>query len=172
MKNLISRIILFGLIFFVYEYKITTNLYSIISSVLMIFGVYITYKEDRESNIYNIVSNYLFWVFLSITVFTIKQENVLNLYNIFARLLVIKLIPLIITFIKFKKIEVPSTFLSKVWIFTIFLYMVELLYNSTHGLKNLFYYTGIISSIELVFILLKVKEWKPKINSVVSLFKQ
>ena len=169
MKNLIFRIVLFGIIFFVYKYKITTNLYSIISPVLILLGVYITYKENRESNIYNVVSNYLFWTFLSITVLTIKQENVLNLYNIFPRLLAIKLIPLIITFIKFRKIEVPSTFLSKIWIFTIFLYMGELLYNSTHGLKNLFYYIGIISSIELVVILLKMKEWKPKINSIINI---
>lgn len=170
MKNLIIRTIVLLGVFITLHYKIPSSFYDIVSVLFLFLGLVISYKEDRNDNIYNTISNYLFWLVVSIMVFLIKKEDIFNPRNIFILLLGVKLIPLIMVFIKFRKVEVPSTFLSKIWIFTIFIYLSELILNSTHGTKGLFFYFGIISSIETIIIILKSKEWKPKVNSIISLF--
>ena len=169
MKNLIIRIILIICIFSTHKYKVPTTFYDIISVLFLSLGLMMSYKEDRSKNIYNSLSNYLFWFFVTIMILLIKGESICNGSNIFIILLVVKIIPLIMIFIKFKKIEVTSSFLSKIWILTIFIYLSELILNSTHGTKILFFYVGLISSFETIIIILKSQEWKPRVNSIISL---
>ena len=49
----------------------------------------------------------------------------------------------------------PSSFFNKLWIFTLFLYLSEIMFNSTHGLKNICFILGLISVVESLFIVFK-----------------
>lgn len=171
MKNLAIRFIIFLGISLCVNYKIPETFYDIIIALLLLLGLIISYKEIRENNINNILSNYLFWIVCSYIILIEKKEVVFSLSNVFVILFIIKSALLVINYFKFKKLETPSTVLSKMWVFTLFLYLIELVLNSTHGTKYLFYYIGLISSIELFIILLVIKEWKLKINSVINVFK-
>ncbi len=166
MRNLIIRLIILIGMFLLLHYKSPKDFYDIIASLILFVGLVLSYREDRSGNLYNIISNYLFWLLVSCMVFLIRKENVFDIQNIFILLLSIKSIVFCLNYFKFKKLEVPSTVFSKVWIFTIWLYLSELILNSTHGTKNLFFYIGIISSIEIIIVIFKVKDWKPKINSI------
>lgn len=169
MKNLVIRFIIVLGILLCVNYKIPETFYDIIIALFLLLGLIISYKEVRDSNVNNILSNYLFWIACSYIILIEKKEVVFSFNNVFVILFLIKTILLAINYFKFKKLEAPSTILSKIWVFTLFLYLIELVLNSTHGTKYLFYYTGLVSSIELFIILLIMKEWKRKINSVVSL---
>lgn len=171
MKNLIVRLIILGGMFLVIYYKSPKEFYDVIATLLLLVGLVLSYKEDRSNNLYNTISNYLFWLFTLYMVLSIKREYLFNIQSIFILLLLVKSITLCLNYFKFKKLEVPSTILSKVWIFTMFLYLGELILNSSHNFKYLFFYIGIISSIELILIVLKIKDWKPKINSIVNAYK-
>lgn len=171
MKNLILRLIIVIGVLLTINYKIPESFYDIVVALLLLLGLIISYKEARISNIYNVLSNYLFWIVISYIILKDRKEIIFSFNNVFVLLLLIKVVLLAITYFKYKKLEMPSTILSKIWMFTLFLYLTELILNSTHGTKYLFFYTGLISSVELLIILLKTKEWKSKINSVINVFK-
>ena len=71
--------------------------------------------------------------------------------------LILKTIVLSIYYMKYRKIIIPSSYLSKFWIFVLFLFLSELILNSTYGLENSCLILGVISSFETIIIILRNK---------------
>jgi len=169
MKNLIIRLILVICIYLLTHFSGQINYSDIIITVILFFGLFLTYRENREESLLNTLSNYFFWLTTSVLILLFKNEDIFNIRNIFLTIFLLKLVGVILTYTKFKKIEVTNTILTKVWIFSLSIYLIELILNSTHGTKNLFLYLGIVSSIEIIFILIRLKKWKFKVKSIFTL---
>jgi len=169
MKNLIFRLIITAVIFLSLQYKTPEEFYDIVIALLLFLGLLISLREVRNDNFYDIISHYLYWIFVSYIILDTKKELLFNLKNILVVLLFIKGGVLLINYLKYKKMEVPSTILSKFWLFTLFIYLIELITNSTHITKELCFYTGLVSAIESIYIILKTKNWKPRFRSFLDI---
>ncbi len=169
MKNLIIRSILIMSVYILTQLNLQINYSDIILVLILVFGLLLTYLEDRENHIFNTISNYLFWLVTTFIILLDKKEHIFNIKNIFLVVFIIKTLGVIFTYYKFRRIEVPTTILNKIWVFTLFVYLSELILNSTHGTKNYFFYIGLISSIETFLILFKLRNWQFKVKSILTL---
>lgn len=163
MKNLIFRlfsIIITSIILFLLH---DLCRYDFMIAFLLLIGLVLNYKTT--DNKIDTISNYFFWIimFLLITIF--KKISFTTLIDSFVILLALKISVLIYSYIKYRKVAVTSSYLSKIWISAFSLYLAEIILNSTHGFKSLCYFLGVISSIETFLIIYKNKEWKSNVVS-------
>ncbi|MBO9584360.1 MAG: hypothetical protein J7574_09390 [Flavobacterium sp.] len=114
----------------------------------------------KNENTTEAVSNYFYWAIMIFVIFLHSKISLFSFIDAFIILLGLKMLVLFLNYFKYKKVVVVSSYLSKIWIFTFFLYLTEITLNSTHGFKNLFFDIGIISAIETILIISKNKEWK------------
>lgn len=159
-RNLIFRlflIIITAVIFFVVE---EFAYYDFVVAFLLLIGLVLNYKTT--TNKYDTISNYFFWIIMFSLITIFKNINFATVLDSFLVLLVLKTSVLGYNYLKYKKVAVPSSYLSKIWIFMFCLYQAEIILNSTHGLKNLCFFLVIISAIETFLIILRNKEWKFK----------
>ncbi|WP_428229482.1 hypothetical protein [Flavobacterium sp.] len=125
---------------------------------LLFIGLVLNYKTTE--NTYDTFSNYFFWIIMFLLITILKKISFTALLDSFLILLVLKVFVLLYNYIKYKNVSVTSLYLSKIWIFTFFLYQVEIILNSTHGFKSLCFFLGLISIIETFLIIFRNKEWK------------
>lgn len=158
MRNLIFRlflIIVTAIIFFV----VGEFAYSdFVIVFLLLIGLVLNYKTT--DNKFDTISNYFFWIIMFLLINIFKKISIVTLLDSFVVLLVLKASVLVFNYFKYRKVAVPNSYLSKIWIFLFFLYQSEIILNSTHGLKNLCFFLGIISVIETFLIIFRNKEWK------------
>lgn len=163
MKNLIIRLFII-IVTVIILFVVKEFAYSDFAIVfLLLIGLVFNYKVT--DNFYDAISNYFFWIILFLLIIIFKKINFITLLDSFLVLVVLKTFVLIINYLKYKKITVPSSFLSKIWFFTFFMYQVEIVLNSTHGLKNLCFFLGVISIVETFIIIVRNKKWKPTVIS-------
>lgn len=163
MRNLIFRfflIIITVVIFFV----IGDFAYSdFLIAFLLLISLVLNYKTT--DNTYDTISNYFFWIIMFSLITILKKISFTTLLYSFLVLLVLKVSVLVCNYLKYKKVAVTNSYLSKIWIFTFCLYQVEIILNSTHGLKSLCLFLGVISVIETFLIIFRNKEWKLNVVS-------
>ncbi|TDO99193.1 hypothetical protein [Flavobacterium sp. 245] len=138
--------------------------YDLIIEFLLIIGLVLNYRKNE--NTVEALSNYFYWPIMMFVIFLYTKISLFSFIDAFIILLGLKTFILFLSYFKYKKVAVVSSYLSKIWIFTFYLYLTEIMLNSTHGFKSLFYYIGIISSIETILIILKNREWKLNCISV------
>ncbi len=138
--------------------------YDLIIEFLLIIGLILNYRKNE--NTAEVLSNYFYWPIMMFVIFLHIKISFFSFIDAFIILLGLKTFVLFLNYFKYKKVAVVSSYLSKIWIFTFYLYLTEIMLNSTHGFKSLFYIIGIISSIETIFIILKNREWKLNCISV------
>jgi hypothetical protein len=158
MRNLIFRlflIIVTAIIFFV----VREFAYSdFVIAFLLLIGLVLNYKTTK--NTFDTISNYFFWIIMFSLINIFKKISFATLLDSFVVLLVFKASVLVYNYFKYKKVAVPNSHLSKIWIFMFCLYQAEIILNSTHGLKNICFLLGVISAIETFLIIFRNKEWK------------
>jgi hypothetical protein len=163
MKNLIIRlftiIVTVIILFVVKEFAYS----DFVIVFLLLIGLVFNYKVT--DNFYDSISNYFFWIIMFLLIIIFKKINFITLLDSFLVLVALKTFVLIINYLKYKKVTVPSSYLSKIWFFTFFMYQAEIVLNSTHGLKNLCFFLGIISIVETLIIIVRNKKWKPNVIS-------
>ncbi len=166
MRNLILRLFLIlitTIIFFILD---EFSYYDFVIAFLLFTGLVLNYKTSE--NIVDTISNYFFWIVMPLLIIIHKGISLASFVDSFLILLALKISVLIYSYTKYKKVAITSSYLSKIWILTFCFYFTEIILNSTHGLKSLCFFLGIISSIETIIIIFKNKEWKA---SVVSFWK-
>ncbi len=149
------------LILFRYDHL---NNYDLIIEFLLIVGLILNYRKNESTA--EVLSNYFYWPIMIFIIFLHIKISLFSFFDAFIALLGLKMLVLFLNYFKYKKVAVVSSYLSKIWIFTFFLYLTEITLNSTHGFKNLFFSIGIISAVETILIILKNKEWKQNTVSV------
>lgn len=163
MKNLTLRLLIIitvsVILFIVKEFEY----YDIAVALMLLVGLILNYKTNEEKT--DVISNYIFWVTFTILIYLFKKIDIFDLYNTLLYMLLLKIIVLCVSYMKYRKINVTSSYLSKFWIFVFFLFLTELILNSTFGLKYECYILSVVSSLETLIIIIRNKEWK---KSVVS----
>lgn len=110
----------------------------------------------------------VFWLFVTVSAFVkypgFVHENFLQIGIV----IVLEIISYIISFIKFKKEVATHAILSKIWALLLFATLLQIISSGTSGLLfQLCFYAGVASRMEIILILLLLKQWH---NDVPSLF--
>lgn len=164
MRNLFLRLlILLITAICLFYFKESMYCYWLVVISLLV-GLILNYKITEEKA--DIISNYIFWVSFPILIYLLRGFPLINLTDSLLLVLTIKAVVLFYSFMKYKKISVTSSYLSKYWIFIVFVFLSEIILNTTYGLKSHCITIGIVSSLETIIIIFKNKEWKKSVVSI------
>lgn len=142
---------LFAIIFIVFKYSMNADiLATLIFLAILIFDII---KYSRIENNKSVLIYYLSWILISGCVIYIRNVG-LNFWSPLILILTIKSIILLFSYFRYKKIYVTKTIIGYLWLTSLFLYLSELILNSTHGFGKLCLNLAIISSIENFLIII------------------
>lgn len=169
MKILIRMIPVFllGIVFF---FKNEIQFYDLFLFSLIIINLILSYPRllsNYTNNYYSLI-NFFTWSIFIITIYYLKE---LNLDYIVLLILMFKILILLLNYVKFYNFHLTNTLLNTIWTFSFVLYLSELILNSTHTTKNIFVVLGMLSGIEMLIILIFLKEWSSNVFSAFSLLK-
>ena len=151
----------------VFLLKESISFHDLLLFIFIIINMILTYSINIPK--LNSILNYSSWIVFTLIVVFLRS---IELDNSLIILLILKIGLLIINHIKFNNISVPATFLSRVWIFSISLYLSELVLNSTHITKEFCLILGILSSLESIVIILALKSWQQNVISIYTILKR
>lgn len=144
-------------------------------SIMFLMLIFDLMKRNSPKTSFEALSYYLFWIMvffciilsLKIRYNYFDYEHNLPFFHFpIKEVFIIKLIVFGVSFIKHRSVIVTKTFLSKLWLVTIFLHFTSLFLSSTYGFETLFYSLAIISAIETILIIFTEKKlliYKPTI---------
>lgn len=127
MRNLVLRLLILGITAICMLFYKESMPPNFIAVFLMFIGLILNYKISE--NPIDIISNYLFWVAFPVLIYTLRNWPLIYLTDSFLFLLYIKTFVLACSYIKHKKISVTSSFISKLWIFSVFASLSEIILN-------------------------------------------
>ena len=130
------------------------ELSSFLIIILLIFDLFERnhFNDSKPELIY-----YLSWGTIGLSTFLIRKSYI-GPYSPIFLILIIKLVTLLLYYLKYKSLCVTRTILSKLCLAALALYFIELLANSTHGLGSTTLFWTKLSSAELFLILLTKKD--------------
>ena len=109
----------------------------------------------------------IFWIFTSISAYIICPDFFKANYIRLLILLAFEGLTYIVSFVKFKKEVATHAFLSKIWAITIMATLIQIFIScKSFMLFNICIYFGIVTRIEIISILLIIKEWSNDIPSL------
>jgi hypothetical protein len=165
-KLRIGLSVLFALIIIVFKYSNSADILStIILLTILIFDII---KYSRIENTKSVLIYYLSWILISGCVIYIRNVG-LNFWSPLILILTIKTAVLFLSYFRYKKLYVTKTILGYLWLISLFLYISELILNSTHGFGKLCLNLAVISSIESILIVIFHKKqviYKPSIINI------
>ncbi len=113
-----------------------------------------------------------FWLSILGTIFYLNLDFIFS--NLLWILLIIFLegIAYIISYLKFKRTVATHSILAKLWTISLLIFLIDLLFNSTSNFAfSACVILGIISRIEIILIILLLKNWITDVPSIVSVSK-
>ena len=162
-KLRIGLSVLFALIIIIFKYSNSADiLATIIFLSILIFDII---KYSRIENTKSVLIYYLSWILISGCVIYIRNVG-LNFWSPLILILTIKTAVLFLSYFRYKKLYVTKTILGYVWLTSLFLYLSELILNSTHVFGKLCLNLALISSIESILIIIFIEKqviYKPSI---------
>ena len=109
----------------------------------------------------------VFWTCTLIGSFLLCRSFLIDSYKKILVLLIFEALTYLISFLRFKKEVATHAFLSKLWTLTIFAAFIQIVLTCKSGiLFNFCIYFGIFTRIEIIAILLIIKEWTTDVPSV------
>lgn len=159
-----------------------TNNHSILIVVLMTLGLITDIFDGIIARRLNVSSEKLrvwdsnvdqfFWLIVIGSIFylniTFVKEN-----SIWISIIVLlEFICYLVSFIKFKKSIATHSILAKIWTLTLLGFLIDLVLNSTSRIPFIICISlGIISRIEIILIIIKLKKWATDIPSILVVSK-
>lgn len=142
--------ILFALINLFFKYSLIIDYIS--SGILLTVLIFNFVKRNSIEDYKFTISYYFSWLFISICIIYIRNVG-LSFWTPLLLIFTIKCFVLILYYLKFQNYYVTKTLLGYIWLFSLFLYLCELILNSTHGFATICLNLAIISAIENILIL-------------------
>ncbi len=105
-------------------------------------------KNSKSSLIH-----YLSWIIISATIIYLRNIE-LTIYSQLVLIFIFKTTILFLSLLKYRSFYVTKSFLGKIWILSLFLYLIELILNSTHTTAELCLKLAILTSIESILIIM------------------
>ena len=143
--------VLFALFIITFKYSISVDILAII--ILLTILIFDISKYSRIENTKSVLIYYLSWILISGCVIYIRNVG-LNFWSPLILILTIKTIVLLLSYLRYKRFYVTKTILGYLWLISLFLYISELILNSTHGFGKLSLNLAVISSIESILIII------------------
>ena len=156
MRNFILRLLIITLTSIVLFVLKEFMYYDFLVAFLLLISLILNYKTTEEK--IDVISNYIFWLTFAVLIYVFKNLDVFDSGNTLIYMLMLKIIVLCVSYLKYKKINIKSSYLSKFWILVLFLFLCEVILNSTFGLKNACFILGVISSFESLCHLFRNKD--------------
>jgi CDP-diacylglycerol--glycerol-3-phosphate 3-phosphatidyltransferase len=113
-----------------------------------------------------------FWLMVIGSIFYLNIDFVKE--NIFwiGAIILLELICYLISYLKFKKSIATHSILAKVWTLSLLVFLIDLTLNSTSQIPFIIcIILGIISRVEIILIIIKLKEWTTDVPSILSVSK-
>lgn len=151
-KIALQILLVFALLFAINS---KNNVVDILTVALMLIGL-ITDFIKTEKTIRITISTLLFWLINIVIIFYWKRGA---LYSEFIYLETFKIIIISSVYIINKKSTPQNSIIGKLWIVGLFIYVGEIVLNSTFGFKSLYFVTTLISLLYIIFktILSKIR---------------
>ncbi|KUF38667.1 hypothetical protein AS361_05380 [Myroides marinus] len=167
MKGIITRYSLAFLFIIIYQLRNNLVYYDILLVAIILLNLLLSKPtiKTNKSKYYSLM-NTISWFPIILTTFIIKD---VLLSWILIVLILLRILLFTINYLKFNNFYLPQTILNYSWTICMILYLAELLLNSTHGLANIFLLGGVISTLELTFIVLLQKHWNKNVRSIFRL---
>jgi len=110
-----------------------------------------------------------FWLSVLFTVFYLNQDFLFANWMWIALIVLLEASCYIISFIKFKKTIATHSYLAKIWTLSLLAFLIDLSLNACS--TYIFWFCiilGIISRLEIILIILKLKYWATDVSSILS----
>lgn len=113
-----------------------------------------------------------FWVVTMISVFYLNMEFFLRNYGWILSVVFLQILCLAVSFAKFKKSIATHALLSKLWAMVLLIFLIDLTLHSTSRIPfMLCVFLGILSRVEILLIILKLKRWTTDVPSIFAVSK-
>lgn len=165
MKGIITRCSVIFLFIMVYLFKNSLVYYDTLLVTIILFNLLLCIPTINVNKYYSLI-NTIGWLPIIVTTFIVKNVFITQILIV---LILLRILLFIINYLKFKNFYLPQTILNYSWTICMILYLAELLLNSTHGLANIFLLGGVISTLELTFIVLLQKHWNKNVRNIFRL---
>lgn len=109
-------------------------------------------KYSRIEKSKSVVIYYVSWILISGVVLYIRNIG-LNFWSPIILIITIKSLVLLLSYLRYQRFYVTKTIFGYLWLTSLFLYLSELILNSTHGFGKLCLNLAVISSIESILLI-------------------
>jgi CDP-diacylglycerol--glycerol-3-phosphate 3-phosphatidyltransferase len=110
----------------------------------------------------------VFWLSILVATYMLHPDFYKQHWIELAIILGLEAFTYVVSYIRFRKEVATHAILSKVWVLTIFATLIEVIASgNSHTLFYVCFYTGIVTRIEILLILLVLRRWT---NDVPSLY--
>ena len=112
-----------------------------------------------------------FWLMVIGSIFYLRFLEIKPLFLTICILIFFELLAYLISYIKFKKTVATHSLLAKFWTLTLLTFLLELLLNHSSTTYLFCLIVGLVSRLEIIFIILKLKSWATDIPSIFAVDK-
>ena len=172
---LIYSRILIGLAIMLLAYSTPQN-YRIIIATLMVVGLLTDIFDGIIARKLNVSSEKLriwdsnvdqfFWIAIISSIFYLEFEVVKPLIWLISLIVGLELLAYLISYIKFKRTIATHSLMAKFWTLTLLTFLMELVLNGSSSTFLFCFWVGIISRLEIILIIIGLKNWATDIPSV------
>jgi phosphatidylglycerophosphate synthase len=114
----------------------------------------------------------VFWFSVIFTTFYLNFHFLKSNFIEIITVISLEILAYIVCFIKFKRTVATHSILAKTWTITLFIFLIDLLLNSTSSIAfQICILLGIISRIEILLIIIGLKKWTIDVSSIFSVKK-
>jgi len=185
MKNipflLIYSRILIGIVIGLIAYYEVRH-YAIVIVILMSLGLMTDIFDGIIARKLNVASERLrvwdsnvdlfFWLIVIGSIFYLNIEFVKNNIIWIGVIILLEFICYIFSYIKFKKTIATHSILAKVWALSLLVFLIDLTLSSSSEIPFIICIAlGILSRLEIILIIIKLKEWTTDVPSVLAVSK-
>lgn len=110
--------------------------------------------------------DHFFWVVVIVAIFYLRFEVVRPLLLPILILVALEALAYIISYLKFKKSIATHSLLAKFWTLTLLVFLIELTLNNDNKSFYFCFWIGLISRLEIIGIILRLKKWVTDVPSI------
>lgn len=107
-----------------------------------------------------------FWISVILTIFYIRFSIVKSLLLWILVLVLLEILAYVISYFKFKRTIATHSLLAKFWTLTLLVFLLELLLNNTSQTFSFCFGVGVISRVEIIGIIIRLKKWVTDVPSI------
>lgn len=127
--------------------------------------------DTKKIRIWDSNVDVIFWISGIASTFYLRWDIIKPIFWLIMLVVAVETLAYVVSFVKFKRTIATHTILAKFWTLTLLVFLLEaLIFNSTYSFYVCFI-LGVLSRIEIILIILILKEWTTDIPSIFAVGK-